>query len=276
MENKEINGANELEELRREYIAAKENFAAEQITDADSVGKSIRLGLNGLKLAKRRWLLLSIGGMAAFAAALPFVYAMVRSTVLLVSTGAIILLYGANAFLSDSSRLDGLYGKDNDAFIKSVRKLQNLQYWFIRIYLVAFCFWAGFMITLPFVKLDSFEEKLAFLAVLLPFLGINLFATIRMHNIVIGAYEGLLFDDSDVRETLGNTYYFEEAIMNRRHKTARRKYITCIVMIFVMTAFFAWQLIRVLKSRGIPSTLPIYPIFVLIFTILARENKKDC
>lgn len=275
MENKEINGVNELEELRREYNAAKESFANEKITDADSVGKSIRLGLNGLKLAKRRWLLLSIGGMAAFGAALPFIYGMVKSNALLVSTGIIILLYGVNAFVSDTSRLNSLYGKDNDAFIKIVKKQLTLQYWFIRIYLVAFCFWAGFMITLPFVKLDSGAEKLAFLAVLLPFLGVNLFTTIRMHNIVIGSYEGLLFDDSDVRGNLGRTYYSEEAIRDRRHKTAKRKYITCVVMIFVMSSFFVWQLIRVLKGNGITSLLPVYLLFVIIFVNLAKANKKD-
>lgn len=276
MENKEIYDISELEELRREYIATKENFANEQITDADSVGKSISLALGELKLAKRKWLLLSIGGMAAFAAALSLVYGMVKSTTLLVSTGVIILLYGINALLSHTSRLDGLYAKDNTAFIKSVKKHQNLQFWFIRIYLVAFCFWAGFMIALPFVKFDSFAEELPFLAVLLPFLGVNIFATIRMHNRVIGAYEGLLFDDSDVRENLGRNYYSEEAIRDRQQKTAKKKYIMCIVMIFVMSAFFAWQLIRVLNGGGIPATLPIYLIFVIIFTLLARENKKEC
>lgn len=275
MEYEEINGTNELEELRREYIATKENFSNEKITDADSVEKSIRLGLKELKLAKRRWLLLSIGGIAAFAAALPFVYGMIKSTALLVSTGIIILLYGLNAFLSNASRLDSLYGKDNDAFIKSVRKHQTLQYWFIRIFIVAFCFWAGFMITLPFVKFDSNAEKLAFLAVLLPFLIVILFATIRMHNIVIGAYDGLLFDNTDVSEHLAQTYYSEEAIRDRRHRTAKRKYITCIMMIFVMSAFFVWQFVRVLNGNGIASLLPVYLIFVVVFALLARENKKD-
>lgn len=275
MENKEINGINELEELRREYNVAKENFANEKIIDADSVGKSIRLGLKELKLARRRWLLLSIGGMAAFAAVLPFVYGMVKSTVMLVSTGIIILLYGLNAFLSNSSRLNSLYGEDNDAFIKSVRRHQAHQYWFIRIYLVAFCFWAGFMMTLPFVKFDSASEKLAFLAVLLLFLCVNLYTTIRMHNAFVGAYEGLLFDDSGVRETLQRTCYSEEAIRDRRHRTAKRKYVICIVMIFVMSAFFVWQLIRVLKGKGIASLLPVYLIFVIIFVNLAQANKKD-
>ncbi len=275
MANEEINGTIELEELRREYIAAKENLANEKITDADSVGKSVRMGLKELKLAKRRWLLLLIGGMAAFAAAMPFVYGRVKSTALLVSTGIIILLYGLNAFLSDTSRLDTLYGENNDAFITSVRRHQTLQYWFIRIFLVAFCFWVGYMVTLPFVKFDQAAEKLAFLAVLLPFFIVILFTTVRMHNIVIGAYDGLLFDDSDISEHLTQTYYSEEAIRNRRHRTAKRKYITCIIMIFVMSAFFVWQLVRVLNGDGIASLLPVYPIFVVVFTVLARENKKD-
>lgn len=266
---------NELEELRRDYIATKENFAGEQITDADSVGKSISLGLAELKVAKRKWLVLTIGGIAAFAAAMPFVYEMVKSPVLLVSTGVIILLYAVNAILSNTSRLDKLYGEDNTVFIRSVQRHQSQQYWFIRIYLVAFCFWAAFMITLPFVKLDSGSEKLAVLAVLVPVLGVILFTTIRMHNIMIGAYEGLLFDDPDVRETLGRTYYSEEAIRDRRRRTAKRKYVMSVTMVFVMSAFFVWQLIKVLKGSGIAPILTVYLLFVIMFVNLARTNKKD-
>lgn len=276
MEDKDINGLNELEELRREYASARECFDNEPITDVEAVEKSIHYGMNELKLAKRKWILLSIGGMTAFAFALAFVYGiMPNHTVLLISTGVIVLLYAATIFVTDTSRLERLYGKNNAAFVGSVRKQQKLQYWFMRIYLVAFCFWAGFMITVPFVRLDSTETKIAFAVVLVLFLGINLFTTIRMHNSVIGSYEGLLFDNATTRTQMAGSYYTEEAIRERQYKTAKRKYVLSISMILVMAALFAWQLVRVSKGEGIASTLPIYPIFIVVFIGLANANKRD-
>lgn len=276
MENKDINGLDELEELRGEYASTKECFDNEPITNAHAVEKSIRYGMNELKLAKRKWILLSIGGMTAFIFAIAFVYGiMPNHTVLLISTGAIILLYAATIFITNTSRLERLYDKDSVAFVRSVRRQQKLQYWFMRIYLVAFCFWAGFMITVPFVRLDSVAEKVAFLVVLVLFLGINLFTTIRMHNSVIGSYEGLLFDDAAMRTRMVESYYTEEAIRERQYKTAKRKYALCISMIICMAALFLWQLVRVLRGGGIASTLPIYPIFIVVFINLAIANKKD-
>lgn len=275
MENKEYKEHPELDELRKEYMSAKECFANERITDAETIDSSIRLCMNDLKLAKRKWLLLAIGGMLTFVGAILIAYQMIGSVTLLVSTGVIILLYAATMFLCNVSRLDSLYSKDSTAFISSVQHQQRLQYWFIRLYLVAFCFWAGFTVTTLIVKLDSTSEIIACLAVLLPFLGLNLYGTIKIHNAVIGAYEGLMFDNSVIRKELSETYYSEESIKERKIKKARRNYVISIVMIFVISALFVWQGIRVIKGVGIATTLPIYLVCVLVFVILARANKKD-
>lgn len=145
------------------------------------------------------------------------------SPVVLISTGLIILLYAASFVFTNTSRIDGLYSKDSATFIKGVQKQQNLQYWFIRIYLIAFCFWAGFMLTIPFFKIDSIPERIAFLVVIVLFLALNMLVTVRMHNTVIGAYEGLLFDNSEIREDLRETYYSEESIKARKFKSAKDK-----------------------------------------------------
>lgn len=276
MENKDINDFNELEKLRKEYVSTKECFDNEPITDADAVEKNIRYGMNELKFMKRKWILLSIGGMTAFVFAIAFVYGILPNhAVLLISTGTIILLYAVTIFVADTSRLERLYDKDSAAFVRSVRRLLKLQYWFFRIYIVAFCFWAGFMITLPFVRLDSPATKIAFLVVLVLFLGLNLFITIRMHNSVIGSYEGLLFDDDAMRTRIVEKYYTDEVIRERQYKTAKRKYALSISMIICMSALFVWELVRVMKGEGIISTLLIYLVFILVFAILANANKKD-
>lgn len=275
MEDKKDNIQEELEELRKEYNAAKDNLANERITDRCAIDQSIRFGLDALKLAKRKWILLSVGGMLAFAVTMIIIYKMIPSPVVLISTGLIILLYAASFVFTNTSRIDGLYSKDSATFIKGVQKQQNLQYWFIRIYLIAFCFWAGFMLTIPFFKIDSIPERIAFLVVIVLFLALNMLVTVRMHNTVIGAYEGLLFDNSEIRENLRETYYSEESIKARKFKSAKDKYILCIGMVIVMSAILIWNIIRVVKGHGIVSLLPIYAVFIILFIILARANKKE-
>lgn len=267
--------SNELEMLRKEYISAKENLANEQIIDEATIDKSIRLRMNELKLAKRKWILLSITGMFAFAITILLVYKMLFSIPMLIITGLIILLYAATVIILNTSGLDRQYGKDNTAFIKSIQKRQKLQYWFIRIYLVAFCFWTGFMIAVPFVKIDSISTRISFLSVLLVFIGLNLSITTRLHNAVIGAYEGLLFDDGEVRDTLSRTHYSEEAIKDRAHKSARRKYRLSITMIVIMSALLVWGIIRAVKGVGCATLPPIYASFVLLFVVLANANRKE-
>ena len=243
MDNMEGMNSKELDELRETYILTKECFDKEQITDAEAIERSLQMGLEELKTERRRWNLMSVGGMSAFAIAMFFVYGLTRSSLVLASTGVIILLYAGSVFLCSTARLDGLYHKDNTAFVKGVMRQQKRQYWFMRAYMVVFLLWSGFVITLPFVKLEAGGPRAAFLVAFLPFLCINLFTTVHMHNKVIGAYEGLLFDNEGMRVQLSESYYSTEAIKERKRKTARRKYLLCIAMIIVMVAMFVWQVV---------------------------------
>jgi len=274
MSTKETNPMQELEDMKNDYQNRKTVLSEQTIADDAQIKAIIAAGINDLKIAERKVSLIAVSGILMLSLVLFYNSLDLLNPVLKYSTIALVAIYISFILANRSGKLEKLYEKDVNSFVSGVKKQRKNQFWIIRVYLIAFCVWATYMILVPLIKLDSLSEKLTLVAMLLPVVMVNVVVTFRLHNEIIGSYEGLVLaaENPEAAKMLDDC---EKGSNTRRHNAAKRKYVICLVMIALETIGFVWEGIRVIQGKGIIATLAIFAIFLVLFIILAGTNRKE-
>ena len=190
MTNEEMNISLELEQLRKDYAQLKQELGRQEITNEKLIRESIRKDLGFID--KKKWI--GIPAFVIVAALLPYISQELglRMTFVIVTISYIAILAIAN-FIRLSEMDERLMSMmSTQEFLKRIKKRKQQQYHWLMINIPLLFLWVGYFIG-ECIHADIPKESLYSLTGgLLTGLIIGGTIGLRIHNRIIGIYEGII------------------------------------------------------------------------------------
>lgn len=190
MTNEEMNISSELEQLRNDYAQLKQELGRQEITNEKLIWDSIRKDLRFID--KKKWI--GIPAFLAVACVMPYLSQEIgfRLPFIVVTIVWIAILAVANFILMSGmdDRLISMMSTQD--FLKKVKRQKQLEFRWLQVNIPLLILWVGYFIgecihaNLPHEILYSLIGGLLFGLVIGGIIGW------RMHNKIIGIYEGII------------------------------------------------------------------------------------
>lgn len=190
MTNEEMNIAHELEQLRKDYAQLKQELGKQEITNERLIRESIRKDLSFID--KKKWI--GIPAIIIVAVLMPYISKELglRTTFVIITIVWIAILAIANFI-----RMNGMYERlismmPTQEFLKRIKKQKQQQFRWFQINIPLLFLWVGYFIG-ECIHANLPQEILySLLGGLITGLVIGGTIGLRMHNRIIGIYEGII------------------------------------------------------------------------------------
>ena len=190
MTNEEMNLSRELEQLRKDYAQLKQELGRQEITNEKLIGESIHKDLRFIN--SKKWI--GIPAFVIVSALLPFLSHEfgLRMTFVIVTVSYMAILAIANFI-----RLSGMDQRlmsmmSTQEFLKRIKKQKQQQFRWIQINIPLLFLWVGYFIGECINAKLPQELLYSLIGGILTGLVIGGIIGIRMHNRIIGIYEGII------------------------------------------------------------------------------------
>lgn len=192
MKNEEISVSEELEQLRQQYSELKAQIDKQEITNEKLIRESIRKDLrivNG-----KVWLSIVCGSFA-----IPLVIFMslelgLWTPFMVVSVVWIAAMILGNIIRNRSMAVDLLSGESAQRFLAEIKKRKSIQFRWLRINFTLFVFWISYFIGECIHAGLSREMLIPLSGGVLIGAVIGIVMGLRVHNRIIGTYEGIILE----------------------------------------------------------------------------------
>ena len=190
MTNEEMNITHELEQLRKDYAQLKQELGKQEITNERLIRESIRKDLSFID--KKKWI--GIPAIIIVAVLMPYISKELglRTTFVIITIVWIAILAIANFI-----RMNGMYERlismmPTQEFLKRIKKQKQQQFRWFQINIPLLFLWVGYFIG-ECIHANLPQEILySLLGGLITGLVIGGTIGLRMHNRIIGIYEGII------------------------------------------------------------------------------------
>ena len=192
MENQETNINLEFEELRREYSTLKQEIAKQNTLNEKLIMSSIRKDLRAITSKKY----MSI--MAAFIA-IPLIIILsldlnFRLPFIIISVTWMLAMCVGNFIRFSNLSIDSLFSSTTQTFLEEMKQRKTGQFRWVRIHFSILVLWVGYFIgELIHTGLPK-DELLPMIGGCVLGLAIGLTIGLKVHNRIIGAYEGIILE----------------------------------------------------------------------------------
>lgn len=188
----EFTVSEELEQLRRQYAELKSSLEKQEITNEKLILQSIRKDLRLVE--SKRWISM-LAGLFAISTIVPFSLELgLRTPFIVLSAVWILSMIIGTAVRMKKLAINQLSGESIKEFITEIKKRKQTQFRWLRVNFILFFFWLSYFIG-ECIHTGMEKEILISLicgAICGAVIGLTL--GLRMHNRIIGAYEGILID----------------------------------------------------------------------------------
>ena len=192
MTNEELKISEELEQLRQQYADLKAQFDKQEITNEKLIRESIRKDLSIVNSKKWTGLgagLIGLGGIIALSLNLGL-----RPAFITISAAWILFMIIGNFVSKRQLSSQAISGESTQAFITEIKERKQNQFRWIRINFSIFALWVGYFIGECIHRGLDKEILTPIIVGIIVGAIIGLFLGIRMHNRIIGAYEGIILE----------------------------------------------------------------------------------
>lgn len=192
MENQETNINLELEELRREYSTLKQEIAKQNTLNEKLIMSSIRKDLRAITSKKY----MSI--MAAFIA-IPLIIILsldldFRLPFIIISVAWMLAMCVGNFIRFSNLSIDSLFSSTTQTFLEEMKRRKTGQFRWVRIHFSLMILWVGYFIGELIRTGLPKDEFLPMIGGCVLGLAIGLTIGLKVHNRIIGAYEGIILE----------------------------------------------------------------------------------
>ena len=190
MTNEEMNIAHELEQLRKDYAQLKQELGKQEITNERLIRESIRKDLSFID--KKKWI--GIPAIIIVAVLMPYIS---KELGLRTSFVIITIVWIAILAIANFIRMNGMYERlismmPTQEFLKRIKKQKQQQFRWFQINIPLLFLWVGYFIG-ECIHANLPQEILySLLGGLITGLVIGGTIGLRMHNRIIGIYEGII------------------------------------------------------------------------------------
>lgn len=190
MTNEEMNIAHELEQLRKDYAQLKQELGKQEITNERLIRESIRKDLSFID--KKKWI--GIPAIIIVAVLMPYISKELglRTTFVIITIVWIAILAIVNFITMNGMDERLISMMPTQEFLKRIKKQKQQQFRWLQINIPLLFLWVGYFIG-ECIHANLPQEILySLLGGLITGLVIGGTIGLRMHNRIIGIYEGII------------------------------------------------------------------------------------
>ena len=190
MTNEEMNIAHELEQLRKDYAQLKQELGKQEITNERLIRESIRKDLNFID--KKKWI--GIPAIIIVAVLMPYISKELglRTSFVIITIVWIAILAIVNFITMNGMDERLISMMPTQEFLKRIKKQKQQQFRWFQINIPLLFLWVGYFIGECIHANLPQEILFSLLGGLITGLVIGGTIGLRMHNRIIGIYEGII------------------------------------------------------------------------------------
>lgn len=192
MKNEENAMSEELDQLRLQYTELKARIERQEITNEKLIMESIRKDLRLVN--SKTWISCMAGIMAILTVPMVSFRFGLRTPFIIISIVWLICMVTGNIIRNRNISPDLLSGESTQKFLEAIKKRKKVQFRWIQINLSLFVLWLGYFIGECIHSGMDRETLIPIIAGALTGAVIGLAAGLRIHNRIIGAYEGIIIE----------------------------------------------------------------------------------
>lgn len=192
MENQETNISVELEELRQQYAALKQEVAKQNTINEKLIMDSIRKDIRAITSKRYKSIVAALIGIPLIIAVslelgfrLPFI---------IISVAWSLAMCIGNLIRFRNLGTDSLSTGTTQSFVEEMKRRKAGQFRWIRVNFTLLVLWTGYFAGECFHTGMPKEELIPILGGLVLGLAVGLTIGFRIHNRIIGAYEGIILE----------------------------------------------------------------------------------
>lgn len=182
----------ELDTLRRQYAELKAKLDNQEITNEKLILQSIRKDLDIVN--KKTWISCLAGLLATCFIPLLSLQLGLRTPFIIISVVWMLLMIIGNLVRNRKLNIDSLSGVPTKRFLEEIKKRKKIQFRWIRINFPLYMFWIGYFIVECIHTGMDREILIPILIGVATGAVIGLALGYRMHNRIIGTYEGIILE----------------------------------------------------------------------------------
>lgn len=192
MKNEETAISEELVQLRRQYAELKAQIDRQEITNEILIRESIRKDLRLVN--SKKWVSCMAGIMAIMLVPATSLKFGLRTPFIIISVVWLAYMVVGNFIRNRNISVDLLSGKSTQIFLAEIKKRKEAQFRWLRINFSLFLLWLGYFIGECIHSGMEKDTLIPIIAGAVTGAVIGLTAGLRMHNRIIGAYEGIILE----------------------------------------------------------------------------------
>lgn len=192
VDNRDYLLSEELEQMRLEYAGLKERLERQEITNEKLILASIRKDMRIVR--GKTWISVACG--VAALANLPLICFSLglRIPFIIISIIWITAMVAGNVLRNREIGLDRLWGESTRNFLSEIKKRKAQQFRWVRVNITLFVVWTGYFVGECAASGMERETLIFVIAGVVTGAVIGVAMGLRMHNRIIGAYEGIILE----------------------------------------------------------------------------------
>lgn len=202
MKNEEFTVSEELEQMRKEYAELKARLERQEITNEKLIRETIRKSLRMVN--DKKWVSLAAGIMAVPLIATLSMHLGLRPAFTIISIVWIVGMVAGNLVRNRNLSLDSVSGEPVRDFVDEIKRRKDSQFRWMRVNFSIFVLWVAYFAAECIHTGMSREMLIPIVAGMVAGMVLGLVIGLRMHNRIIGAYEGIILEleNPDAAETV--------------------------------------------------------------------------
>lgn len=192
MKNEEFTVSEELEQMRKDYAQLKARLERQEITNEKLIRETIRKSLRMVN--DKKWVSLAAGIMAVPLIAALSMHLGLRPAFTIISIVWIVGMVAGNLIRNRNLSLDSTSGESVRDFVDEIKRRKDSQFRWVRVNFSIFVLWAAYFAAECFRTGMSREMLIPIVAGMAVGMVLGLVIGLRMHNRIIGAYEGIILE----------------------------------------------------------------------------------